>query len=387
MPENDLFLFVSHVSEDRAAAMEIVTELERRGIKCWIAPRNVHPGQPFDDEIVDAIEGSRAMLLIFSDRCNESEYIRREVTVAGESHKVIMPFRIEDAQPRRGLRVRLSDLHWIDAYAARERAIDELVRAVGNPVRPDGGFWQPENEFLRRRESEVVPQDLHANDEERCKQVEEVERVLAGTALELGLSPAAETPRAGLSASAQPATLVHQARRQRPIFLIGLIVVAIVVAVTSVILSGPSRQQEAPPSQTGAPTSAPAATSESANPAQQVEPTPLIGSPQAATGPPPRPTPTISPDYRMALSNWLESHKRYPEVARQRGEQGSGVLRFRVDRTGHVLDYAVIHSTGYADLDNAIQEMMHGAVLPPFPPSMTEPEIEASVTIRFGLSR
>jgi len=89
----------------------------------------------------------------------------------------------------------------------------------------------------------------------------------------------------------------------------------------------------------------------------------------------------------MALSNWLESHKRYPEVARQRGEQGSGVLRFRVDRTGHVLDYAVIHSTGYADLDNAIQEMMHGAVLPPFPPSMTEPEIEASVTIRFGLSR
>jgi hypothetical protein len=127
MTTPDLFLFVSHVSEDRSAASEIVAELERRGVGCWIAPRDVRPGRPFDDEIADAIDASRAMLLIFSERCNDSEYIRREVTVAGESHKVIIPFRIEDAQPRRGLRVRLLDLHWIDGFVSRERAVDELV--------------------------------------------------------------------------------------------------------------------------------------------------------------------------------------------------------------------------------------------------------------------
>src|SRR5579864_4032607 len=107
---SDSFLFVSHVAEDRPAALEIVNELERRGIKCWIAPRDVHAGRPFDDEIADAIEDSRAMLLIFSERCNESDYIRREITVAGESQKLIIPFRIQDVLPRRGLRVRLSDL-------------------------------------------------------------------------------------------------------------------------------------------------------------------------------------------------------------------------------------------------------------------------------------
>jgi TIR domain len=130
MPDPDLFLFVSHVSEDQPAALEIVDELERRGVPCWIAPRDVHPGRPFDDEIAEAIEASRAMLLIFSDRCNEHDYIRREVTVAGESHKIIIPFRIEDAQPRRGLRVRLSDLHWIDGFVSRERAIDQVVREI-----------------------------------------------------------------------------------------------------------------------------------------------------------------------------------------------------------------------------------------------------------------
>src|SRR5512144_348897 len=109
MVNPDLYLFVSHVSEDRPAAMDIVGELERRGVPCWIAPRDVPPGKPFDDEIVEALDNCRAMLLIFSDRCNESEYIRREVTVAGEAGKVVIPFRIEDVRPRRALRVRLSD--------------------------------------------------------------------------------------------------------------------------------------------------------------------------------------------------------------------------------------------------------------------------------------
>jgi hypothetical protein len=127
----DPFLFVSHVREDRAEAMEIVAALERRIIRCWIAPRDVQPGHPFDEEISTAIDGCRAMLLVFSDHCNDSEYIRREVTVAGESQKLVIPFRIENAQPKHGLRVRLADLHWIDGFIAREQAVDAVAQALG----------------------------------------------------------------------------------------------------------------------------------------------------------------------------------------------------------------------------------------------------------------
>src|SRR5215470_5178234 len=133
MKSDDFFLFVSHVTEDRAAASQVVEELERRGVRCWIAPRNVQPGKPFDDDIADAIESCRAMLLIFSSQCNESEYIRREITVAGNANKLIIPFRIENVEPKRGLSVRLANLHWIDAFAARERAIDDVVRSVHAP--------------------------------------------------------------------------------------------------------------------------------------------------------------------------------------------------------------------------------------------------------------
>jgi hypothetical protein len=128
-------LFVSHVSENHSAAMELVEELERRGIPCWIAPRDVQPGEPFDDAIATAIETCRAMLLVFSDHCNRSQYIRREVTFAGDARKLVIPLRIEKAEATGGLRMRLSDLHWIDAFAAREQAIDAVVRSVDSSRR------------------------------------------------------------------------------------------------------------------------------------------------------------------------------------------------------------------------------------------------------------
>jgi hypothetical protein len=95
-----------------------------------VAPRDVDPGAPYDDQIAEAIDNSLAMLLVFSSRCNGNEYIRRELTVAGEAKKRIIPFRIENAAPSRGLRLRLSDLHFIDAFATEGEALDKLLRAV-----------------------------------------------------------------------------------------------------------------------------------------------------------------------------------------------------------------------------------------------------------------
>jgi protein TonB len=100
----------------------------------------------------------------------------------------------------------------------------------------------------------------------------------------------------------------------------------------------------------------------------------------------PHPAPLVSGNYRAALSAWLESHKRYPDGARSRGEEGRAVLRFRVDRSGRVLNYAVVSSTGYADLDAAIDAMMRGATLPAFPADMTASDVEVSVTVRFALT-
>jgi protein TonB len=116
--------------------------------------------------------------------------------------------------------------------------------------------------------------------------------------------------------------------------------------------------------------------------------TAAIPAPIARPMPAPAPAgPVVSAGYRAALSAWLERNKRYPDSARERGEEGRGVLRFRVDRSGRVLSYAVVQSTGYPDLDAALDQMMRGAQLPAFPADMTATDVEVSVTIRFGLTR
>jgi periplasmic protein TonB len=109
----------------------------------------------------------------------------------------------------------------------------------------------------------------------------------------------------------------------------------------------------------------------------------LTARPAAASVP--GPDPSLS--YRALISAWLERHKYYPDSARERGEEGSAGLRFRIDRFGHVIDFALYRSTGYTDLDQGVEAMMNGAQLPPFPPGMAMSEIEVSVRIGFELTR
>src|SRR6202011_1087601 len=126
-------------------------------------------------------------------------------------------------------------------------------------------------------------------------------------------------------------------------------------------------------------------------PPQPVAPQAPSAPPQTASAATPVPAPVPSPEasagYRALLSAWLNSHKRYPDAARQRGEEGRAVLRFEVDRSGLVIDYAVTTSSGYPDLDQSLEERMRGATLPPFSAGVTQPRMEVSVTIRFSLSR
>ena len=122
------------------------------------------------------------------------------------------------------------------------------------------------------------------------------------------------------------------------------------------------------------------------------QPTPAaIAAPQTAYAPTPVPAPVpsseVSPGYRALLSAWLDSHKRYPDSARQRGEEGRAILRFAVDRSGRVLSFAVAQSSGFPDIDASIGEMMRSATLPPFPDGMAQQRIDVSVTIRFSLAR
>jgi TIR domain len=110
---HDVYISYSHV--DKAAADAACATLERAGISCWIAPRDITPGDEWSAAIIKAIDQCRAMVLIFSQNANNSRQIRREVERAVTVGIPLVPVRIEDVVPTESLAYFLATVHWLDA--------------------------------------------------------------------------------------------------------------------------------------------------------------------------------------------------------------------------------------------------------------------------------
>ena len=108
-------VFISYSNFDRATADAAVAVLESRGIRCWIAPRNITPGLDWSEAIVEAIEHSSVMVLILSATANGSPQIKREVERGVNRGIPIIPFRIEDVPLSKALEYFISSPHWLDA--------------------------------------------------------------------------------------------------------------------------------------------------------------------------------------------------------------------------------------------------------------------------------
>ena len=111
-------VFISYSHADKAIADATCATLEHAGIRCWIAPRDIMPGDEWGAAIVKAIDQCRAMVLIFSASANSSKQIRREVERAVHAGATIIPVRIENVAPTEAMAYFMSTVHWLDAMTA-----------------------------------------------------------------------------------------------------------------------------------------------------------------------------------------------------------------------------------------------------------------------------
>ena len=124
-------VFVSHSVKDKTIAEAIVARLEADSVTCWITPRDVVPGADWGESIIDAIESSRIMILIFSRNADASPQIKREVERAVNKEVYIIPFRVDDIPPTKSLEYFISTSQWMDAFTPPlERHLDNLAKTV-----------------------------------------------------------------------------------------------------------------------------------------------------------------------------------------------------------------------------------------------------------------
>jgi tetratricopeptide (TPR) repeat protein len=146
---------VSYATADRKDALAVCKAIERRGLNCWISTRDVAPGENYQEAIVRSLRGSRAMILVFSGAANNSDEIKKELSLASRYHIPVMALRIEDVEPSDAFAYELSTRQWIDAFLGWDKSIDALASRLKSTTQgssqPVKQTFQPGRSMAIRR--------------------------------------------------------------------------------------------------------------------------------------------------------------------------------------------------------------------------------------------
>ncbi|HEV2122027.1 MAG TPA: toll/interleukin-1 receptor domain-containing protein, partial [Chloroflexota bacterium] len=88
-------VFISYATADKKEALAVCSAVERRGTRCWISCRDVEPGENYQEAIVRAIREARAMVLVFSGAANNSDEIKKELSLVSRHRIPVIALRIE----------------------------------------------------------------------------------------------------------------------------------------------------------------------------------------------------------------------------------------------------------------------------------------------------
>jgi hypothetical protein len=287
-------VFISYAHKDKPTGDAVCATLEGRGIRCWMAPRDVLPGVIYSAAIVEAIHASRVFVLVFSAEANISPHVMRELERAVTSGIAVLPLRIEDVPLSPSMEYFISTPHWLDALTP---PLEKHLVQLADTVRLLLQKADAETEAVRAAAAPPAPTTI-----EPMAPIPPPARVVAAPerGLEAASPPGAEPPRVepwrveprspephDTVAAAVPAhqASVPVATRARPIPRVtgGVSVRAmpkwalwsaaglVLVVVTGMLMisaagSGPSAQASASPS-TSTTSSAPSATSPQGTPA------------------------------------------------------------------------------------------------------------------------
>ena len=86
-------VFISYSRKDKIIVSEITRLLDASSITYWVDTEKIHMGGEFMADIVDAIENSTITLFISSYDSNNSIYTAKEVALAFNAGKYIIPYK------------------------------------------------------------------------------------------------------------------------------------------------------------------------------------------------------------------------------------------------------------------------------------------------------
>ena len=130
-------VFISFASQDFKTARTICHAIESRGFKCWIASRDIRPGENFQSAIVQAIRDAKVLLLVFTANSNRSDEMTKELALASQRKLMVVPLRVENVSPSDAFAYEFATRQWIDLFADWEQAMNQLCDRLSAALADD----------------------------------------------------------------------------------------------------------------------------------------------------------------------------------------------------------------------------------------------------------
>ena len=119
-------IFISYSSKDREKAEQLTELLSSAGLSVWIDKHGIGAATSWSKEIVDAINGCKALLLLLSSTSVISHNVMKEVSLASEKQKKIVPLDLEPVTIPPELEYQLAGIQRTSLSN-----IDAIIRALG----------------------------------------------------------------------------------------------------------------------------------------------------------------------------------------------------------------------------------------------------------------
>lgn len=124
-------VFISYSASDKDVANATCVTLESKGIRCWIAPRDILPGVEWVSAVQEGIKSSAVLVLLLSETANLSQWVRREVQQAIGANGIIIPLRLDESSLSGEMEFLLGTVHRLDALPPpAEQHFPKLIHAV-----------------------------------------------------------------------------------------------------------------------------------------------------------------------------------------------------------------------------------------------------------------
>lgn len=123
-------VFISHSHSDNAVADKIYNYLSQNGLRCWIDLHDIPAGVPYAQAIMEGLQSSDSLVVLYSKNVIESHDMLDELQEAHTTQRRIIPFLLDDTPMIGQFRYYLARRQWINAYPEYEEHLPELLYAL-----------------------------------------------------------------------------------------------------------------------------------------------------------------------------------------------------------------------------------------------------------------